>query len=447
MFEKIKELVKRVMELFSKNDVKAAIGAESTVSDAMSQAIATWKELYMGNAPWIGETVKGLGLPAAIAAEIARLATIELRATAFGSERAEFIAAQLDAVLPQLRRFMEYGIAMGGLAIKPYVKGDKLFVDFVQADAFVPTAVDGCGRICGGVFIDQVSLDGKIFTRLETHTLTHEGYVITNSAFVSDSSQSIGRNIALTAVEAWGNLEPRAVIKNVDIPLFAYFKFPAANTVDTASPLGVSAFARAVGLIEQADRQYSRLLWEFESGERAVYVSDTAFLRDERGNVSLPNKRLYRTLETGDDLFEDFSPTLREGNIIAALDSILCKVEDVCGLARGTFSSDSAQARTATELKILRQRSYATIVDTQKAVECALRDLCAAMDVWCSVYGLAPYGEVELAFEFDDSVIVDRKEEFDERCKLVDSGVMQSWEMRCWYLGESEDVAKGRIQV
>ena len=73
---------------------------------------------------------------------------------------------------------------------------------------------------------------------------------------------------------------------------------PFANTVDSTSPLGVSVYSRVVSLIEQADRQYSRLLWEFEGGELAVHADITSF--DGGGIQPKLNKRLFKSVDVGE---------------------------------------------------------------------------------------------------------------------------------------------------
>ena len=64
------------------------------------------------------------------------------------------------------------------------------------------------------------------------------------------------------------------------------------------------------------------------------------------------------------------------------------------------------------------------------------------MDVWCSLYKLAPAGKYSVEFDFDDSIAADRKTEFEEKQKLVESGIMMPWEFRMWYFGEDEETAK-----
>lgn len=48
------------------------------ISGKMESAIARWAAEYEGKLPWAGKRVKCIGLPAGIAAEVARMVTMEL---------------------------------------------------------------------------------------------------------------------------------------------------------------------------------------------------------------------------------------------------------------------------------------------------------------------------------------------------------------------------------
>ena len=118
------------------------------------------------------------------------------------------------------------------------------------------------------------------------------------------------------------------------------------------------------------------------------------------------------------------------------------RIEDACGLARGTFSSQTQEARTATEVKVLKQRSYATVADNQKALQNALEQLVYAMDVWATVGKLAPKGKYDISFEWDDSIIVDTQSEQAIRLQEVASGILKPEQYLMWRYGVSEDDAR-----
>lgn len=279
--------------------------------------------------------------------------------------------------------------------------------------------------------------------------MTDAGCQIINKAYRSSNQDTLGQSVPLDSIDAWAQIEDEALITGIEQPLYAYFRYPLANTIDADSPLGVSCYSRAVDLIREADTQWSNLLWEFEAGQTAIFVDELAFKRDDKGQARLPHKRLYRALETGsvdNQLFQGWSPTLREQSILSGLDAILKRVEYSTGLAYGTLSDPNTVDKTATEIKISRQRTYATVVDAQKALENALVDLLYAMDVWATIGNLAPAGGYDVAFQFDDSVIVDKDTSFQQDLRLVGQGLMSKLEFRMRNFGESEEAARMALE-
>jgi A118 family predicted phage portal protein len=451
MFQRILDFIREVIKkMFTQSTVKTALKVDVAVSSVMAEALQLWSAMYENKAPWLDTHVKSLSLAAAIAGEIARAVTIEMDVTIEGSPRADYLALQFERVLPKLRQQVEYGCAKGGLMLKPYIDGNQIAVDFVQADMFYPVRFDSNGNITACVFVDQKIAGNRYYTRLESHAMTDSGCEIRNMAFRSTSRDTLGVQIPLGEVAEWADIQPEAMITGVDQPLFAYFRFPQANNIDPTSPLGVSCYARAIDLIKQADGLWSDLLWEFESGNRALYVDVLAFGKDEKGKPILPNKRLYRTLNQGgqvsdEEMFHEWTPTIREQNYLAGLDAILKRIEYTCGLAYGTLSDPQQIDKTATEIKISRQRTYATIVDTQKTLQNALEQLLWAMDIWATLGNLAPRGSYSTIFAFDDSVIIDKDARFQQDMRLVQQGLMSKIEFRMRNMDEDEITAKAKI--
>lgn len=434
--------------MIGKQTLKQVTGQEIAISENMSNAIELWGSMYENEAPWLNDEITSLNLPAAIASEISRLATLELKVVIEGSARADYLADQFQKVSDELRDKIEYGAAKGGLVIKPYPDGENLNVDFVQADQFFPIDFDSNGNITACIFVDQRQEGDKYYKRLEMHELKNIGYIIRNMAFVSNTKNALGSKVDLSVIEDWADLEEEATITGVDKPLFAYFRYPLANNVDTDSPLGVSCYARAVNRIKDADVQWSDFLWEFESAKRALYADSLAFEKDKDGRPKLPHKRLYRSLDMGgkaDDLFKEWTPTLREKNLLNGLDAILKRIEFSCGLAYGTLSDPQSVDKTATEIKSSKQRSYATVVDVQKAVRKTLDSLLYAMDIWTTLSQLASKGEYTVTYTFDDSVVVDKDVQFQQDLRLVQQGLMSGVEFRMRNMGEDEKTAKQRI--
>ena len=450
MIQKILQWIREAFQkMIGQTSIKQVLHVDVTMSQPMVLALDLWCKMYENKAPWLSDEVVSLNLPSAISSEIARSATIEMKMKIDGSSRAEFLQQQMDVYIPKMRQYVEYGVAKGGLIMKPYIVGKTIAVDFVQADQFYPIAFNARGDIISCVFADQRMQHGKYFTRLEYHDMKDHSCVIKNLAYKSDSPTTLGTQVPLSSIQDWEDLAESATIQDIEKPLFAYFKYPLANNIDVTSPLGVSCYSRAVTLIEEADRQWSDLLWEFESGRRALYVDVLAFKKDSNGRPMLPNRRLYRTLETGSaegEMYHEWTPSFREASILSGLDAILKKIEFACGLAYGTISDPNTEDKTATEIKISKQRTAATITDTQKTLQNALDQLLYAMDVWATLGKLSTSGKFEATYTFDDSIVTDYEMQFTQDSKAINMQVMSKVEFRMRNYGESEEVAKKKLK-
>ncbi len=351
----------------------------------------------------------------AIAGEFARLVTLELKTEVTGND---FINEEYQAVVSDIRKYTEYACAKGGLAMKPYASEGHIEVDMVQADRFFPTKFNSRGEVTAAVFAESLTVGKKVYTRLEYHQ--HEGtmYHINNKAFVKqdlDNVEVLGKEVPLTAVPEWANLQEEVTLKNVKMPLFAYFKIPNANNVDDTSPLGVSVYSRAINDIKEADNQWTRLLWEFEGSELAIDADITLFKKDDKGNYEFPKgkDRLFRMMDLDDNAekYKVFAPAIRDENLINGFNAILRRIEFNVGLAYGTLSDPNTVDKTAEEIKASKQRSYSTVSDIQKSLQTALEQLVYAMDVMAQLSGLSGRKKYEMSFDWDDSIVIDKEQE------------------------------------
>lgn len=471
-------MIRQVMQkMLPLKTVEQAERIETPLSAEMVNALDSWYKAYINQAPWLssGEEVKSLNLPAMIASEIARQITLELKWSITGATpenapadgnvetptnpRSEYLAGEFEKLMRELRKRLEQGCAAGGMAIRPYpnTQDGHLYFGWTMDWSMYPVAFDENGDLRDVIFRDLYQDGEWFFTRLERHTVDGDNVEITQRAFKSRFKDQLGAEVPLTSVQQWADLSPKATLHDTHGPVFGWYKAAAANNVDVDCPMGVSVFHKALKVIEQADRQYSRLLWEYEASEMAIDVDPSA-LRPKQPNVfsgagelkyEMPklNDRLFRAVDVDENHYSVFAPTIRDSAYLSGLNRLMMMIEDLSGLSRGTLSDAPMEARTATELRILRQRTYATIVDNQAALERCLRDVVRAMDWYATAYNLAPAGEYELSFEWDDSILTDRAQEMSERLELMAQGIISKAEMRQWYTGETETQAQAAIQA
>ncbi|MCC0752619.1 phage portal protein [Clostridioides sp. ZZV13-5731] len=433
MFNGLKNAIRGVInKLFNKSSIQNELKVDIAVSDKMSRSIDLWLNMYKNKSPWLNEVTKSLNLPATISSEVARLVTLELESEVVGND---FLNKQYQDVLKDVRKYCEYACCCGGLVFKPYVSGGKIEVDYVQANNFFPTEYSSAGDITSAIF-SEIKVKGDIkYTRLEYHNWTPDAYTISNYAYKSNTarligySDELGKQISLKEVSEWADLSEKLTLQGVERPLFSYFKIPQANSVESTSPLGVSVFSRAVDLIKEADKQYSRILWEYEATEVAIDADSSMFRRNSSGEYEVPHgkKRLYRMLEmeTGDNKWNVFSPTIRDSSLFAGLNQLLRKIEFNCGLSYGVISDAQETDKTATEIKASKQRLYSTVKDVQKSLEDALEGLIYSIDKWSILAGFTPSLKYETTFNWDDSVVIDKDSELLAMQQDVASGLIR----------------------
>ena len=462
-----------IRRMLSPETLETALSIQPTISNEMKNAIEMWRDMYMDKSYWLGqdENVKSLGLAAMIASEKARTATIEMQIKVTGdSAKAKFIEGCMNKIQVNLRTNLEFGVALGSFIIKPYVikKSDGSYdieISYTKATDFYPLSFSCDGKIVEAAFVDRIIRRNVVYTKLEHHKLQGGKLIITNRAFKSENTNAnwsgssygeLGSPTALSDVPEWAEVPGEVVIDHMDSMLFAYFKMPGPNTVDLNSPLGVSGFAKAVDLIKDADMQYSNLMWEFEGGQLAIDVDRTAlnplYDKDGRQREVLPKlqNRLFRhSLDLGDDnLYNVFNPEFRDNSLINGLNNILMHIEDVCEMSRGSLSEVTyVEARTATEMRILKQRSFAANKAIQEALQRTLEDSAVIFDKLCDLYNIVEDGSYEIAYCWDDSIIVDKDTEKQMDLIEVDKGLMSKVEYRVKWMGETKQQAQQALDA
>lgn len=431
--------------MLSKSTVEEALKVKTAVSFEMEAAMKLWLKIFTNNAPWLNEEVRSLQLGASIAEEFARLTTLEMKSEITGSVRADFINEYYQKVLEDLKSHLALYNAVGGGYLKPFVKNNRFYVDYVAQTDCKPLQFDSAGNITSMVFSSQITKGDKRYTRLEVHTLEDTNYTIENKAYVTESynSSMLGREISLFEVSEWADLEPRTVIENIEKPLFAYYKVPLTNNIDAKTCLGVSVYNKAIDSIRKADVQASRLDYEYESAERSIYA-DIDALRNQEGKEK--RSKIVKALNTGEDgFYKEFSPTLRDEGFIRGLNKIKQEIEFQCNLAYGTISDPNTVDKTATEINASKQRSYASVSQMQNSLEKALKHLVYILDVYCDLYELAPAGEYEVSAEWDDSIIVDTESEQRIRLQETNLGLGSKLDYLMWRYGLTEEQAQEKL--
>lgn len=432
--------------MFSIKTLKELFGQDIAISQDMISAIEKWGSMYRGQAPWADEQVDSLQIEQGICREFANVCMNEMES----SISVEPLDKIYQSAVRDLNENLQSGLALGSFCIKPLGE-DK--VEYVTQERFIPLKFDARGRLIRVAFVDVKKVaDYDYFIRFEVHTWEKTKVLnIQNLAYRSSDMASIGRSVPLSMVPEWAELPENINYAGVERPDFGYYRNPIKNEVD-GSPCGVSVYQSATNLIKKTDIQFGRLDWEFESGERVVHVDVTALQeaptlgQDGRTRYEMPklNKRLYRGLNlsggsNGEELYKEYSPELRDQNIINGLNAYLRRIEfNVC-LSYGDLSDVNDVDKTATEAKIAKKRKYNMVKAIQSNLKDCLEDLAYAL----AFYNGMTRSGYEFLCTFKDSILVDEEEERRQDRQDLAAGIMRPEEYRAKWYGETlEEAAK-----
>jgi len=204
----------------------------------------------------------------------------------------EFIQETLknDRFNKNFERYLESCLALGGLAMRPYVDNGRVRVSFIQAPVFLPLQSNTQDISSAAIVTKTIKASGQkniYYTLIEFHEWAKDGkYIISNELYRSESSEQVGGRVPLA--EVYEDLEEQVELNGLTRPLFSYLKPPGMNNKDINSPLGLSIFDNAKSTIDFINTTYDEFKWEVKMGQRRVAVPEnlTALIKTETSNLS-----------------------------------------------------------------------------------------------------------------------------------------------------------------
>ena len=400
--------------LFVNNtDIGKVFGVELISSDEMNNALKRWDDISTGKPPWKneGDEIDTINMAKHVADYRAKLTMLDIGIAVSGSARADFLQTLADDLLKRLPEKLPEADRLGGIIIK--WNGETW--DFVLPGEFGITAKNNNGEIEGAIFASHTSEGNSHFTRLEYHRFEGNDengrvYRITNKAFknqfVGEGKYNLGRPVALQSVAAWADMIEEASISKLEKPLFAYFRIPGANTVDPASPLGLSVFANAQHELKALDIAISRKDSEVEDSKHITFVGQALIQNAQNKGIELPRfvKGLGMGLNDGEvSAIHEHVPTLLTDQRIKDINFNLSLVGVKCGFSEGVFVMDGQTGViTATQVESDDRDTIQTIKTDRDALQDALQQAFYGADALATLYGLAPLGEYEINYSFGD---------------------------------------------
>lgn len=394
--------------------IKEVFGVEEVTSLAMSRAIDDGINIYKGTPKWISEkdNIKTVNFAKSICSETARLATLAIKITASGSNRAEWLQKQIDNIYFQLRNWVEYGCAYGTVIVKPSTEG----IDLFTPEKYVITEYKN-QSITGVVFIYQRKDDDKYYTRFEYHHyVDNKEYTVANRCFVGDSFNSASEAIDIK-LTPWDGLAEDSNIEGMEQPAYGVFRTPQANNIDINSAIGLPIFSEAITELEDLDIAYSRNVKEIKDSSRILLLdSDRMIPSDGRKLSDLQSDfEASRTLmglpdmvknvwgDGANTFYQEINPTLNTEMRLNGINALLNQIGYKVGYSNGHFVFNETKGiQTATQVEADQQRTIQFIKDVRDKLEDCMDDVIAGLNMYANVYKLAPVGNYEVVYDFSD---------------------------------------------
>lgn len=365
-------------------------------------------------------------------------------------------------------RYLESCLALGGIAIRPYVdySTKKVKLAWVQAPSFFPLRSNTSDVTNAAIATRTVQTEGNnnvYYTLLEFHEWSENQYTVTNELYRSEVSDNVGTKVDLSML--YPNLAPTAQLDPAVFtrPLFTYLKPAGFNNRNITSPLGVGICDNALSTLKQINDAYDQFNWEIKMGQRHVAVSeamtDVVFGDD-------PSKTPKQIFDPDSNVFigvpgdpddvgiTDLTTPIRSQDYIASLNHFIKTLEMQVGLSSGTFSFDNQGLKTATEVVSENSMTYQTRNSQLTMVERAIQELCVSICELASatvVDGAPLYsGPIptidQVTVSFDDGVFTDKAASLDYWIKAAAAGLVPKRVAIARALGVPDDVAKQYAQ-
>ncbi|MGQ4573338.1 phage portal protein [Leuconostoc pseudomesenteroides] len=342
-------------------------------------------------------------------------------------------------------RYLESGLALGGLAMRPYWNQAKkqMAISWIQAPVFYPLN-SNTGEVSeaaiASVTTETIGQRRVFYTLLEFHEwqgVKDDGsssYVIRNELYRSEQANIVGIKVPLPSYDKYADLEDEVTINGLQRPLFTYLKPAGFNNKDLTSPLGLSIFDNAENTLQQINDTYDQFNWEIKQGQRRVAVSESLMsaIPDKDGNVHEifdPDQNVFMPIGGADmdsSVVKDLTTDIRSQQYIDSINQFIKTFEMQVGLSSGTFSFDAQGLKTATEVVSENSMTYQTRNSHLTMVERAIQELIvSAVSLAVSLdefSGTIPELS-DITVNFDDGVFTDKSAQLDYFLKGVAGGV------------------------
>ena len=319
----------------------------------------------------------------------------------------------------------------------------KTRIDLVDFDNIYPLSWDN-KQIYECAFGSTMYKSGKKYVILSVHKLDEKKqYVIINHLFRDD-------NGFLTEITEETDTKRQFPTKS-ETKWFSIFKPLLTNNLFNNNPFGISCYANAIDNLKSVDISFDAMKNEIKDGRRRTFVRADMMNYDD-GNQRLtfdPNDVSVYQLPSGatkDDLIQNDSVEFRTGQLIDTLNTNLNILGSKVGFGENHYHFDGTNLSTATAVVSSNSKLFRRKKKLEIGYESSIYDLVMAICYASTQFGKYNINTEDMVIQFDDSIVEDKEAESNRALRELSSGVLSKAEYREKIFGETEDIAKAKIQ-
>lgn len=319
----------------------------------------------------------------------------------------------------------------------------KTRIDLVDIDWIYPLSWNNKG-ITECAFGSVEYVEGQRYVVLSVHKLNEQGnYVIYNHLF-RDTNGNLSE-----ITDQQGTMSEFDTGSN--IKWFSIFKPLLTNNLFDNSPFGIPHYANAIDNMKAVDICFDALKNEVKDGKRRTFARAEMFSYDngEQKLVFDPEDTSIYQLPKGatkDDLIQSDSDDLRTDKQIETLNTNLNILGNKVGFGENHYHFDGTNLSTATAVVSSNSKLFRRKKKLEVGYESAIYDLIRAVCYASSNFGQYNINTDNMVIQFDDSIIEDKEAEANRAMREVNAGLLSKIEYREKIFGETEEIAKQKIQ-
>lgn len=455
MFEKIRGFFMNILNYFHTYKIEELTGVETNITSEMYRKITLWADMMNNHAPWNAEA-KPCGILPQIAGRLNYFVTREIGLDVEN----EAIKKPMKHLNANIGKVVEYITFTGAGLLRPIYAANKLQYEIIPLGNYLPTKYDFDGTLTGAIILKQIITTKKAFILCEIHDFDGISHKVTNKLY--ENTDGNLRQVPLTACEQTAEITPEYTWNNCGRPMVIEYRSSVTNKID-GSNVPVALINDAVDLIEKADRQFARMDWEQEAGEKRIFADRDMFTKRTSRNGETDTVVLSKSLNKliqkidGDgsgngEKIHEYSPELRTTAQNEYLQQVFRRIELTLNVGKGTVSDAESVQQTATQYSGGRQELFAIVDKIEDEIAEKYEATALVFAYMAVAYGLpdAPAGNAKPEELYtikwnDDQTRKDIQQAKQTALQEISAGVLNKWEYRRDFYGEDEAAAKANV--